>query len=91
MPSIAEALRAEMLRTGAADVWAGDPDLCLTAYENAGGTLAHPLNRIKATIDAARRSPLFVRSGYIRACDSSGTREILHPCFTLKELQPPQK
>lgn len=46
--------------------------------------MQHPLNKIKAVLDAARRSDLFKHDGYIRACDASGTREILHPTFALK-------
>jgi len=84
MARIAECLKLEMIKQNSDCVWAGDPDLCLMAYENSGGKVVHPLNRIKAVIDAARRSELFESDGYIRACDSIGTREILHPCFKLK-------
>lgn len=82
-PTIAAALRAQMLATGETIAWAGDPDLMLSAYEAAGGSIEHPLDRIQAVIAAARRSKLFVQHGYIRACDSSGRREILHPAFKL--------
>lgn len=46
------------------------------------------MNKIKSVIDAARRSPDFVQVGYIRACDASGRREILHPVFALREAPP---
>lgn len=84
MPTIAECLRDEMVLTQAKRAWDGDPDLCLTAYEKSGGKVVHPLNRIKAVLDAARNSPLFEQLGYIRACDATGCREIKHPVFTLR-------
>lgn len=82
--TIAEALKQAMLDQGAKRAWGGDPDLMLAAYSNSGGQIVHPLDKIAAVIAAARRSPLFVQKGYIRACDSSGRREILHPVFILK-------
>lgn len=81
--TIAEALKCEMLRTKEKRAWAGDPDLLLSAYRISGGAVVHPLDRIAAVIAAARKSSLFMQEGYIRACDSSGRREILHPCFKL--------
>lgn len=81
--SIASALRDQMLATKESRAWAGDPDLMLAAYEAAGGTVRHPLDRIQAVIAAARRSKLFAQDGYIRACDSTGRREVLHPVFKL--------
>jgi len=84
MSTIAECLKDVMLKKNEYIVWSGDPDLCLEAYEKYGGTRSHPLNRIKSVIDAARKSDLFKSDGYIRSCDSSGIREILHPCFKLK-------
>ncbi len=84
--TIAEALKSEMVKTKAKRAWSGDPDLLLSAYEASGGKVVHPMDRIAAVISAARRSELFKQAGYIRACDSSGRREILHPCF---ELAPP--
>jgi hypothetical protein len=84
MSTLAECLKLQMLKENETQVWAGDPDLCLSAYLRFGGKVKHPLNRIKAVVDAARRSDLFVSDGYIRACDSSGTREIMHPVFKLK-------
>ena len=82
--SLAEALKSEMLEAKAVRAWCGDPDLCLAAYERTGGRVQHPLNRIKAVLDAARRSALFEQHGYIRACDATGRREVLHPVFKLK-------
>lgn len=84
--TIAEALKSEMIKTKAKRAWAGNPDLLLSAYEASGGKVVHPMDRVAAVIAAARRSQLFRQAGYIRACDSSGRREILHPCF---ELAPP--
>jgi hypothetical protein len=84
MPTLAECLKIELLERNEDIVWAGDPDLCLSAYQRFDGKVEHPLNRIKAVIDAARRSKLFQSDACIRACDSSGTREILHPVFKLK-------
>lgn len=78
---IAEALKSEMIQTKAKRAWAGNPDLLLSAYETSGGAVQHPMDRIAA----ARRSSLFKNDGYIRACDSSGRREILHPVFTLAQ------
>ena len=83
--TIAEALKSEMVKTMAKRAWAGDPDLLLSAYETSGGSVQHPMDRIVAVISAARRSELFKQIGYIRACDSSGRREILHPCFELAQ------
>lgn len=85
MPTIAQCLADQMKKDGKQNAWAGDPDLLLEAYEASGGNVIHPLNRIKAVLDAARRSNLFRQSGYIRACDSAGRREIRHPLFMLKE------
>jgi hypothetical protein len=73
-----------MAAQGARRAWCGDPDLCLSAYARTGGRVVHPLNRIKSVLDAARRSPLFEQRGYIRACDITGKREVLHPQFMLR-------
>lgn len=82
--SIAEALKQTMLEEKAKYAWSGDPDLMLTAYGKSGGRVIHPLDKIAAVVSAARKSKLFEQKGYIRACDSSGRREILHPVFVLK-------
>lgn len=89
MPTLAEHLKQVMLEENIDHVWAGDPDPLIEAYLRSGGKVYHPLNRIQATLAAARRSKLFVHDGYIRACDSSGTREILHPVFALKKEASP--
>ena len=81
--TIAQALRIEMIQTGADLAWAGDPDLLLSAYEKSAGTIVHPLARIAA----ARKSTLFKQDGYIRAFDSTGRREVLYPCFKLAQPQ----
>jgi len=81
--TLAEHLRDEMLENEAEYVYCGHPDLCISAYERSQGKVEHPLNKIKAVLDAARRSPLFKQDGYIRACDSTGMREVLHPVFAL--------
>lgn len=81
--TIAEALKSEMIKVQAKRAWAGNPDLLLSAYQTSGGKVQHPMDRIAAVISAARRSELFKQAGYIRACDSSGRREVLHPCFEL--------
>lgn len=78
--TIAERLAAEMRRHGTKFAWAGNPDLLLNAYQ---GEVLHPMDRIAAVIAACRRSKLFRQDGYIRACDATGRREILHPCFVL--------
>lgn len=83
--TIAECAREAMIDRKATRLWAGDPNLCHDAYTRFGGDRLHPLNRIKSVIDAARRSPLFKQQGYIRACDATGRREILHPCFVLTQ------
>lgn len=82
--SIAEALKQTMIEEDAKYAWAGDPDLMLTAYRKSEGRVIHPLDRIAAVISAARKSKFFEQKGYIRACDSSGRREILHPVFVLR-------
>ena len=79
-----------MLEENAKYAWSGDPDLMLTAYSKSGGRIVHPYNRIAAVVSAARNSKLFKQKGYIRACDSSGRREILHPVFVLKQEIDPQ-
>lgn len=81
--TIAQALRQEMLRTGAKLAWVGEPDLLLEAYKLSGGRIEHPMSQVAAVLAAVRRSKLFVPAGFIRACDSAGRREILHPCFRL--------
>lgn len=83
--TIAEALKGEMIKAKAKRAWAGDPDLLLSAYAIGGGAVVHPLDRIAAVIAAARRSSLFKQDRYIRACDNSGRREILHPVFILAQ------
>lgn len=83
--TLAEAAKHEMQARGEEVIWAGDPDLCISTYMSTGGKVEHPLNKVKAVIGAVRRSSLFEQDGYIRACDSSGTREILHPCFKIKD------
>lgn len=85
--SIAAALKKKMLETKETRAWAGDPDLLLSAYGLSGGSVEHPLDRIQAVITAARRSKLFEQRGYIRACDSAGRREVLHPVFKLVGAQ----
>lgn len=85
--TIAQALRAQMIADGRTRAWAGDPDLMLEAYDAAGGRVEHPLDRIKAVVNAARQSALFKQPGYIRACDSRGRREIRHPYFVLIDQQ----
>ena len=82
--TIAEAVKTEMVARKIDSVWSGEPDLCISAYIKTGGKVSHPSNRIKAVIDAVRNSDLFYSDGYIRACDSTCKREILHPCFKLK-------
>lgn len=81
--TIASALKAEMIERNSEVAWAGDPDLCISAYLRTGGKVQHPLNKIRAVIQAARASELFKQDGYIRAMDSAGRREILHPCFII--------
>lgn len=84
MPTLAEILRDEVVQTKSKRVWSGNPDLCLSAYEKSGGKIIHPVNRIKAVLDAARKSSLFEQAGYIRACDATGRRETKHPVFVLR-------
>lgn len=85
--TLAECIKAEMVEAGETKIWAGKFGLCGEAYARFGGKVQHPLNRTKAVIDAARRSPLFDQIGYIRAIDTSGRREILHPAFALRSDQ----
>lgn len=87
MPSIAQCLLDEMQKNNRTKAWAGDPNLLLDAYEASGGKVVHPLNRIKAVLDAARWSDLFRHAGYIRACDQSGMREIRHPYFEIRKVE----
>lgn len=84
MTTLAEYLRDEMAVRGETEVWSGDPDLCISAYIRSGGKVRHPLNKIKAVIDAARKSSLFEPADFIRAHDSSGRRQILMPVFKLR-------
>lgn len=79
-------MRRIMIREGIKRMWRGhDADLIAEAYEAAGGTLAHPLNRIDAVMNALARSKLFVCDECVRACDSNGRREILHNLYRLKK------
>lgn len=87
MPTIAQCLVEQMKADGRTKAWAGDPDLLLSAYEASGGAVVHPLDRIKAVLDAARRSTLFHQPGYIRACDRTGMREIRHPYFEIRSTE----
>lgn len=82
---IADCLKEVMAEEGVDYVWAGQFGMCGEAYSRFGGRVVHPLNRIRAVIDAARRSPEFRQKGYIRAMDSTARREILHPVFELKK------
>lgn len=91
MATIAAALRAVMLERQIDVAWAGEPDLLLAAYERFAGRVVHPLDRVQAVIAAARKSNLFVSDGFIRACDSSGRREVLLPAFKLKAGQTNQE
>ena len=84
MLTLAEHLRDELISRAEDSAWAGEPDTCISAYLRSNGRVKHPLNRIKAVLEAARRSDLFFHDGYILACDSTGTREINHPVFKLK-------
>lgn len=84
--TIADHIEDVMREQGLKRIWAGDPNTCHEIYERFGGKRSHPLNRIKSVIDAARRSPKFSHGGYIRACDGSGRREILHPTFVLSAI-----
>lgn len=90
--TLAEALREEML-AGCRSAWAGNPQPLLDAYENASSKRGvhnnHPENRVRAVLNAARRSKLFKQDGYIRACDRTGNREVLHPVFVLREEPKP--
>lgn len=83
MPTIAECAKSVILASGQDYIWAGHFGLCGEAYALSGGRVAHPLNRTRAVIQAVRKSPLFYQSGYIRASDTAGRREILHPVFKL--------
>lgn len=88
MSTIAECLREIMVEQQADVAWAGEPDLLLAAFAKFGGQVTHPLNRIQAVISAARNSKIFESDGFIRACDSTGRREVLLPVFKLKGSAP---
>ena len=87
MGKLADCIEAVLLENGETTIWAGKFGLCGEAYHRFGGKVVHPLNRTRSVIAAARNSPKFQQIGYIRACDSKGTREILHPVFKLKDEQ----
>lgn len=87
--TIAECIRESMIADKRIIVWrGGDPDrlieACIEATTARNGN-EHPLARIDRALAALRASPLFRQAGYIRACDSRGAREILHPVFVLVE------
>lgn len=86
--TIAEGIRQQMIDSKRVIAWRGDPDLLLGGFEAATTTrdgCAHPFARIDRAIAAMNASALFRRAGCIRACDSRGAREILHPVFVLVE------
>ena len=83
--TLAEHAAAYLKEHGETKVWAGMFGACGEIYFRFGGRVQHPLNRTRAVIDAVRKSKLFYHGGYIRACDTTGRREILHPVFKLKE------
>ena len=83
--TLAEHAAAYLKEHGETKIWAGMFGACGEIYHRSGGRVSHPLNRTKAVIDAARRSSLFFHAGYIRATDTAGRREILHPVFKLNK------
>jgi hypothetical protein len=60
-------------------------NICHEIYERSGGTRIHPQNKLKSVMDAVRKDKRFRPFGYLRACDCTGKREILHPVFTIKD------
>jgi hypothetical protein len=87
--TIADCIRESMIADKRIIVWrGGDPDRLIEACMNASTTRngnEHPLARMDRALAAIKASPLFRQAGYIRACDSRGAREILHPVFVLVE------
>lgn len=73
-----------MAAQGREFAWAGDPELLIEAYQKTGGKIQHPMAKIKAVLDAARKSDLFEKCGYVKAHDCRGNREIHHPLFKVK-------
>ena len=82
--TLAQHLADVMSEQGEEQIWVGNPNPLHDAYKRSGGRVVHPVDRMKSVIDAARRSSLFYRGGYVRACDNTGRREILRPLFVLK-------
>lgn len=80
MPTIAEAVVAEMEKESARYIWFGELDMWAAAYTNATGKSAHPMDAWQAVRNALSRSTLFRQRDYIRAATWSG-REILHPRY----------
>ena len=74
-----------MVEEGMTYIWAGNPNPIHEAYGRSMGVVVHPLSRIKAVIDACRRSSLFVSNGHVRAANCNHSAEIKHPRFKLKE------
>lgn len=86
MKTIAGHLKDIMTEQNVTYAWQGNHALLTEAYARSGRTTAvHPLDRIKAVMNSVARSDLFEHSGYIRAVDASGSREIQHRCFKFKE------
>lgn len=85
MKTIAEHLKDIMLESNIEYAWQGNHGILTEAYSRTGRKLIHPLNRIKAVMNSVARSDLFVHSGYIKAVDISGRREVNHRCFKLKD------
>ena len=86
MPTLAEYAREVMLERGETHLSMVAFGMLDEIYHRFGGRVVHPLDRQKAVKDAVRRSKMFRHDGYIRCCDTTGRREILHPRFELIEV-----
>ena len=85
--TVAEAAVEVLLENGKEEIWFGEPDIWHEIYGRASGSQQHPLDRWAAVRTALQRSDRFYRSCYIRAINATGTREILHPVYALKQAQ----
>ncbi len=84
--TLAEAARVVMLEQGKDKLWLGDLGLWGDIYDRArGNTRRHPKGRYQSVIAAVRKSELFRLDHYIKAVSWSGTRDVRHPVFMLKE------
>ncbi|MDO9178639.1 MAG: hypothetical protein Q7U16_10075 [Agitococcus sp.] len=87
MPTIAQAIAAEMIKKGRTSVWFGHFDIWHAGYLSSTGKSIHPKDAWQSVRTALANSKEFEQKGYIRGSTWSG-REILHPRYFLLKTAP---